>query len=301
MASAMTIIRQAAGNEYLARALQNVGDYQALVEMRDDVQAKLDSLVGAPLPPNPVRPDQLDDWLAASVTAAEQQRIADQQHRILTGLLTECTHGVDSIVGVGADAMLASLAADLNEVMAEVDTVATKLKSASTPAEAIERGVEKAWRQLPELRERYDQIRAAQMCVVPVADPLAVGNATSPYLADPLASDLLLSNLDELVPGWRQRDQTISMGTPPSRTPWPADPVAQLLWLSTSPAEPWVPTTSQLSVLWHDRGNRPPVEPDKPANIPTTTVNPRWSGDKPTVRPLRTARAITSVDAPVHL
>lgn len=295
--SAMTIIRQAAGNEYLSRALQHVADYQRIVDMRDAVQAKLDSLTGAQTPPNPVRPDQLDDWLTATIAAADQQRVADQQHRILTELYAECTNSVDNIVYVGADAMLTSLAADLNEVMAEVGNIATKLKGATTPAAAIELGVEKPWRQLPELRAHYDQIRAAQLVITPVADPFATQNAVSPYLVDDLASDLLIANLDELIPGWRQRDNRINMGgTVGPRQPWPTDPAEQLLWLATSTAQPWVPTSVQLADLNYTRTHQDPVDLDETPTTLTTTINERWTGTTPNAKPLRTARAIKTVD-----
>jgi hypothetical protein len=88
------------------------------------------------------------------------------------------------------------------------------------------------------------------------APPLDVGlwhvndllrDSTSAHLEDDIASDLILRNLDQLMPTWRRPDDRFTMGMRElgDRRPWPTDdPLAELVWLATSDAEPWLPTAA---------------------------------------------------------
>lgn len=290
MAHAMTIIRQAAGNEYLWRALQNAGNYQAILDLQIDVQSRLDKLAGTPLPDYPQHVNQIDKWLETAVGAAEQQRSTEAQRNVLSDLLNNCTLQIDTLVTTNADAMLSSLHTDLTTVMADVANIATELDGATTAADAVDRGAAEAWRKLKPIHTLCDQIRAAQMMITPLVNPFAVQDATSPHLPDPLASDLILANLDDLVPGWRQKDTRFTVaGQLEPRQPWPTDPDELLVWLATSTAQPWVPTFGQLAQLNYGRAH------DGPPPAEVVTINP-WTGESG-LAPLRTVRAIKNIDA----
>ncbi|SHY85547.1 Uncharacterised protein [Mycobacteroides abscessus subsp. bolletii] len=110
------------------------------------------------------------------------------------------------------------------------------------------------------LREAQSQLTAR------IADPPILANGTSPYLVDELASDLMISNLDEVLPGWRapQTGTIRIQGPAPDRRPWPADPIEQLVWLALSDARPWIPTITELGKLWAAR--KAHIDPTPPAS-----------------------------------
>lgn len=152
--------------------------------------------------------------------------------------------------------------------MSDVLVVVQELNGARTPAEAIARSTESAWRRLPELRDRYDKLRYAQHLVTNFAfhDDLLAG-VKSQYIEDELASDLHLANLDEVLPGWRRPDHrsATNFGELGDRRPWPTDdPIAQLVWLATSDAEPWLPTATALRELRAKRQARLRKDGPKP-------------------------------------
>lgn len=259
--SATTLINAAKNNRALAAVLATDPEWKRTIDFRAAVQMKMAGLAASPVPPAPSSADELDDWLQASITAADS-RASTERHRLaLKSLAGELTNGLDGFVFVHGNRMLTSLHTELRTVMDDVADVADKLKGAHTATEAIAVKAENHWRALSVLREWYDEIRAAQDLITFNVDPAAGQHATSEHLPDPLASDLAMSNVDDLIPGWRQRDTRYAMGGDlPRRTPWPTDPVEQLVWLSTSTARPWVPTTDQLEQLNDERLDRPAMK-----------------------------------------
>jgi hypothetical protein len=108
-------------------------------------------------------------------------------------------------------------------------------------------------------------------------------NHRSDHLDDPLASDVIIRNLDELLPTWRDPDTRFAMqGTPPDRRPWPEDSVEQLVWLINSGAEVWLPTASQLAKLHTERRHRidPPAD-GEPGNLMSDYGPQKWGLTKP--------------------
>lgn len=155
--------------------------------------------------------------------------------------------------------------------MAEVAAVAARLGGAGSPAQAIARDVAPAWRELPALADRYDLIRDAQQAVTLAVDTLAIENARSRTIDDPIASDLVLSNMDDVLPGWREADRYITFNGPPrERRPWPIDDrLAQLVWFATSSAQVWIPTIGELRALWQRRQ----AQAEAAANTTEETTN----------------------------
>jgi hypothetical protein len=101
----------------------------------------------------------------------------------------------------------------------------------------------------------YDQIRIAQEWAM--SGDLQFTSWRSNYiLDDPLATDIAIANLDQVFPAWREPDSTdttFSDAPQDDPRPWPKDSLEQLIWLAASEAQPWVPTSADLSQLHAQR------------------------------------------------
>lgn len=264
----------AAGNPYLQAALSTVPDYERLTALRAKVIARQASLHRpAEAPARPADADEnLDEWLSAAVQASEAHRIWEVQRGALGSLRGEVEHCLEGLPQLHSDELLGSLAHDLALLMADCHGVVDQLHGASTAADAIANNAADAWRELSQLRRSYGLLREAQTSVMVAADPYYLQSARSAHIADDMASDCVLANLDYVLPGWRQPIPSayVISGSPPDRRPWPAQPDEQIVWLCTSPAQPWVPTLRQLDALRerrHEQANRqaaPTTKPPKP-------------------------------------
>ena len=176
--------------------------------------------------------------------------------------MRDCEGVIVGCALVNPDRILKLLGAEFDALMAEVKSVVARLDGATSADAAIHRGTADAWRELAPLRSRYDELRAAQNFVVQHEHEL-LQNSRSRYIderhvnPDPLASDLAISNMDQVFPDWWQPDTRVTLvGEPPARHPWPEDPVAQLVWTITSDAQPWLPTIAGLKELHAQRRAR---------------------------------------------
>lgn len=253
MPNAANLAASARTNEYLRRALDPFPDYAQAIELRARVIQAQRELRGVGAVPNPETADGLEDFLASVEQRTLDELAFEAKRRALMSLRGEIDNRLPSILTMHCDAILGTLADEFAQLIAEVTTVAEELDGARNASEAIERGTESAWRRLPELRDQYDRIRAAQQSVVQVAfEPHVLATAQSRFIEDELASDLQLANLDEVLPGWKGPDRraATSFAELGDRRPWPVDdPLAQLIWLVTSAAEPWLPTAKDLAGL----------------------------------------------------
>ena len=170
--------------------------------------------------------------------------------------------------------MLRCFADELDELFNDMEPVVQRLGGATSPGEAVDvgDGGVTAWRQLPPLRARYDEIRRAQWEVMKT-DHTRRQNSQSPVFGDQIATDLVASNWDDTFPTWRQKDTTVYVfGEAPDRRPWPNDPVAQLVWMITSGLEMWVPTRAEIDALHAERQRRRnPVPKDQ------RRIGPGWT------------------------
>lgn len=264
MPNAPALMAKAGTNKYMRRALMSWPGYQRLVALRAKViehQRTLAPVLEVLLPAD-VEAD-LDAWLTDVARAANAQRDREVKRGALGDLLRDIDAEIVAIAEVHTETLLKSLAADLDDLMAEVADVVSRLDGATTPAAAIANGTADAWRELPPLREEYDDLRDAQLTVMHAADVVHIQSAQSPHLDDEMATDLAIANLDDVLPGWRGRapEHFAISGSPPDRRPWPTDPVEQLVWMSVSAARPWVPTLAQLYRLQEYRRmkNNPPL------------------------------------------
>lgn len=260
----LAVMTNISANKYYARAISAIGGdrYMDACQVREAALRKRGSLFPVQQPPAPSATDSLDDWLAEARTAttAEWERAADVQ--ALSTLIDECDRNIGNL-GADFESLCRSLAADFAELMGSVAEVVGELNGARTPSQVIERGVTEAWKRLPALRREYDQLRAAQEMVVG-SQPEWQWAKSNVHHADPLASDMALSNLDDVFPGWKDGGEV----------PWPTDPIEQLVWLCASEAQPWIPTLAQLHELGRHRLDRAnplptvtPGRPDKPRRL----------------------------------
>ena len=261
-ATAQLVIRRAEMNAYYKRAVESDEYRQTLALWREAIRRR-DELEPVPRPPMPTRvKHDLDEWLELVDTLEAAERRRTVHHNALTTLINNCENHIQSVVHQ-KDRLLASLATDLAEVMDDTTAAVERLNGARNPGEAIERGVADAWQELPPLRARYDSIRQAQDWVMN-GDHRITGSRSEYLWTDDLASDLALANLDTVFSSWKSppRNKAIQgWGDQQRLQPWPADPVEQLVWLCTSDAEVWCPTTKQLDEL-KDRRLRERAHPN---------------------------------------
>jgi hypothetical protein len=193
-------------------------------------------------------------WLESLADAEIAEQIRAAKWQALNNLVLDCNRRIS---GASRDIarMCASLNAHLQALMDDVSAVVECLNGARTPNEVIASGVGDVWRELFPLRQSYDQIRQAQEWALLGRDELI--NSRSRYVDDAHASDVMIRNLDDVLPGWNQPDTTFRIsGDAPRRQPWPADPIEMLVWLAHSDAEPWIPTIVQLAELHAERHRR---------------------------------------------
>jgi len=179
----------------------------------------------------------------------EAERVHSIEYKALSGLINKCDIMIQGVVHQ-KDRLLTSLADDLAEIMSQVSQAVERLDGARNPAEAIDRGVTDAWRDLQPLRDELDVLWTAQDWAM-TGDQRVI-HSRSEHLDDDLASDLRIANLDEVFTDWKHPPQNHALQRWDDRSrlqPWPSDPIQQLVWLCTSGAKVWCPTTRQLDDL----------------------------------------------------
>jgi hypothetical protein len=271
-ASAQSVLERAT-NPYYAKALRLNPAYDEAIALRNKVFAHRGqhalSRPHAPVMPITVE-DEIHEWLTATTAAAAAEAEWAAIDQSLAELIAACEHRIQG-VGMDRDAILQSLNGDLKTLMAEVKDVVERLDGARTPAQVIAAGTGDAWNELGELRSDYEQIRDAQEKAMLGAPEAAMGRSN--YLwDDPLASDTHIANLDDVFPGWRDKQPAtyanMSHSWDGRKQPWSKDPIEQLVWLASSAARPWIPTTSQLTALWTRRRERRAHPNGKPTTPP---------------------------------
>lgn len=261
LAPAARVIERAASNQFYRTAVEAIPGYREAVELRHKALRLRGGLPVTAWPPMPTSAaDDLPAWLDSIAAAAGQDRDRAAQQDALTALIGDCDRNIQGAVAI-ADRLLAPLGADMQRLMSEVAAAVKRLDGAHTAHDVLMKGGDAAtvWRdELPPLRAGYDSIREAQTWAMAGDERLL--HSQSKYLDDPLANLTAIANLWDLFPAWREPAagiQTIHVGQAPDPRPWPTnDPLAQLVWLSTSDAHVWVPTGRELDDL--NAGRRHP-------------------------------------------
>lgn len=268
-APATRVLERAASNSHYRRAVEAVPGYRDAVELRLKAFRTRGSLPVTDYPPTPTN-DDLDSWLDSIAQADTLERARAAKHEAISALIVECERTIQGAATL-PDRLLESLSADMDALMNDVAEAVGRLDGARTAHDVLMKGGSAAdvWRaELPSLRASYDDIRQAQDWVL--AGEERDIHSRSKYLDDVLARDTAIANLDVIFPKWRSPAagiQTLMVGQEPDPRPWPTDPIEQLIWLSTSGARVWVPTTKQLDELNTKRrrsrsGGKPEPTPD---------------------------------------
>jgi hypothetical protein len=252
-------------NRHLAAAVLAIDGYERARTVAIQARHLLMTLE----PPQPVASpldtgEVTEDWLDADCRYRSAADEFEARRRGLDSLATDAEGQAHSLVAGSVDTILKRLDAELQAVVAAAAELATaKLDHARTAAEAISRGpaAADAWRELAELAPRVTELRDAQQKIYVSYHPALFAQSRTDYSGDALASDLAISNLDDLWPNWRdrppQRMELSGFGNEPRREPWPADDeAARLLWLATSSAHAWIPTARQVESLHRRRAEK---------------------------------------------
>jgi hypothetical protein len=257
---ALAILHKAKSNPFFARAV-STEDYRTAVALREQAMSHRANLPAVNAPPEPTNTDGLDDWVNAVSRARVAEQDGEYRYNALTSVINTCNSRISAVVDVDTDQVLGALSDQMTDLMADVDTAVAALNGARTASEVIAADVGDAWNELRSLRASYDLLRDAQIFVMQDA----MASHASYYLyGDAHASRLYIRNIDEVFPGWQTPDtSSVSLvAPPPDPRPWPTDdPVAQLVWLSSSNAEVWLPTLHDLAVLQQELHRKHNPEP----------------------------------------
>jgi hypothetical protein len=256
--------------EPLQLAVAALPGYRQALDLATEADQWLRNQPALPEVDPALRAHVTDDWVDAE--RARETALAEYEARrkIVQTRLHQEANRAQSIFNIGADLILGALQNDLTGLLADAEQLVAELGGATTPAEAITKDVGAAWRQLTEVADDYQDLRAAQSFVLLRASTQLWKNCTPALSGEDHANEAFIRTLDAIWPNWRQHGlkmETIdlsSRGTPARDEPWPADRGPELLvWLVTSDAEAWCPTTRQLREMWAER-DAPPTPPQQP-------------------------------------
>lgn len=251
-ANATVVYSRTRTNKFYAQALGRCPGYTETVKLRAELLRAQQALPSVPAVGGPQRATDIGRWLQLVVETERADQVRALKSNAITGQINHCDRAVEDIVAGDTDDILSRLHTALSQLMARVGKVVDRLDGARSAPQVIDHDVAAVWRELPPLQDAYTEIRAAQLWALGPEDTHAV--ARGRYPEDELCSDLALSNLDDIAPGW------IDDGKPTFNDPrpWPLgpDPLEQLVWLAASNAQPWVPTVDQLRTLARTRATK---------------------------------------------
>lgn len=254
-ATARLVIRRVEQNTFYRKAIETA-EYREAIALFGEATRRRAQLAPIPRIAVPASPDDdLDEYMAIAVELDAAERERTVRDTALSRLITSCEHAIQSLVHQ-KDRLLTSLASDLDDILSAAGAIVAQLDGATNAAQAIERGTAQAWQQLPAIRGQYDLLRQAQDWAM--AGDHRAFHARSEYIwDDDLASDLQIRNLDSIFASWKAppQNRAIQGWDDQKRVqPWP-DGVEQLVWMVTSDAEIWCPTTKQVDALNAERAD----------------------------------------------
>lgn len=273
-------------NRYLERAYAELPGYNEALAIAEQAAQMLNQLrspepVAAAL--DPLRTGNItSEWLDAIEADTATAAQLDRRRNILLTLKRDATARATSMAGQHIDSMLTRLHGNLSDLLDDAADVVEKLGGASTAEQAIAKDAGAAWKQLTSLAGEYAQLRDAQREVMTHAPAdVNISARRADGTGEDHASDLWLSNLDDLWPDWRHPNhaKTVRINDHQDRLePWPTDSTQLLLWLATSAARAWVPTLPELDELHRRRVAKanptPTVMPGirRPINQPSRVI-----------------------------
>ncbi|GAB3228227.1 hypothetical protein [Mycolicibacterium hippocampi] len=266
-------------------------DYFTAQEVAAQAHQRLSTLPGPPAADPALAPLATgmisDEWLDQVVAQKTATPLWEIRRGALLSVLKEANGRSEYLYNENRDHFLAALHEELQTFLGHAEKVVDDLGDCATAAEAIANDRTAQWKRLTELTNDYAVLREHQMRHV---DPRTRFDCAPPDGGEDHASDLYLKNLDDIWPLWKTPGVETARfvhvnGTKPRFEPWPSDPTQQLRWLVTSAAEPWIPTSSELTQHLKDRQDRAnPIakvrsgRPDLPA--PRQTFNGSFLGGR---------------------
>jgi hypothetical protein len=199
-----------------------------------------------------------DEWVDAerarevSLTEYQSRRLLVQRRR------QQESSRAQSILAGGLDLILGALQGNLTHVLERVAAIVPELDGATTAAQAVEADAGAQWKQIDELASEYESLRRAQTFVMMRGPSQLWKSCTPAMLGEDHANLAFIRNIGDIWPDWRQpgmRTHRINLSdrsTPHRAEPWPTNEYGPefLVWLHTSDADAWIPTTRQLRELW---------------------------------------------------
>jgi hypothetical protein len=211
-----------------------------------------------------------EEWLTAERARENALTDYEARRRIVQSRRELAANQAQSIFNTGADLILGVLQDELTKLLNRAAGVLPELGGATTPAEAIATDAGAAWKQFGALSDEYSELRSAQTFVMLRASVGLWRSCTPSLPSEDHCNLAFIRNIDELWPNWRQygldrrRVDLSDNATPARDQPWPADSGPELLvWLLTSDAEAWIPTTKQLRELFNERNAAPEDVPEQ--------------------------------------
>ncbi|MCX2755511.1 hypothetical protein [Gordonia sp. 4N] len=255
------ITRACNDNPHLDRAVRTLDGFATAISVQQQATERLKGLVStkATVEFEPMLSgDITDKWLNTAVRDRVQARDTDIRIELLENLRIAAESDAANIVELGADTILAALDTELQTLVANASDAAQLLSGATTATEAISRGAHAAWADLTKHAEQYADLRIAQRHIITSMSPDLVIASQTQHQPDAHASDLFIGNLDELWPNWRRPETYGHAGYSGDNgygntTPWPNEPVEQLVWMVTHDAQLWIPTMAKLEQLHTSR------------------------------------------------
>lgn len=260
--------------EPLQLACAALPGYREALELATEADQWLKKQPTLPTVDPPLAAHVTDEWLAAERARETALAEYEARRRIVQTRLHEEANRAQSIFNSGVDLILGALQNDLTELLGDAERLVAELDGATTPAEAIANDVGAAWRQLTDSADEYQTIRHAQEFVMLRASTSLWKSCTPSLPGESHANLAYIRNLGAVWPNWRQHGlnrEVIDLNSrarPARDEPWPADSGPELLvWLLTSGAEAWCPTTRQLRELLNER------DAPRPADVPPERPN----------------------------
>jgi hypothetical protein len=297
----------ARGNRYLDKLIDELPGYAGALAVAEQAQQALDALKPAAEIPAKLDPFRragvTDEWIDAKINhSAEAQRI-EQRRNILIELKRQALGGAEAIFHSNTNTMLSRLHKELTARLNQASKVADQLDGARSAKEAIANNVGPQWKKLTDLADDYAVLREAQNTIMLCSAFEYLRGAQPTGGGEDHASDLYLSNLDDIWPQWRTPGQggerVIHIdGSGHRYEPWPTEQTELLLWLVTSDARPWIPTTAQLDELGKHRRQRGNPEPQR-INASSSLLNKALTTPDRIVAPIKSVTRVTQEDANV--
>ncbi|WP_248760226.1 hypothetical protein [Pseudarthrobacter sp. SSS035] len=234
-------------DEHVAAVEALKAPHAAAVREQTFAKTALDNIAGDLADALLGTPDDAPAAIEASTTqataAADAARTTATAVELIEATEKQLGIDLDDIIRSGYDRILKHLNGILQDDYAKSRKLG--LRGIHDAEQAIEAGKADAWSAMLEIRANIFHVRAAQSSIV--------GRLGSHETVQRINTFGLLANYAELWPGWFESQAGARWGREDITPPWPTirgdiDPAELHAWILDTPdAEPWVPTSAELT------------------------------------------------------